>query len=271
MNRIASLPMYDADRAAVEAWWSAISRALHAQGFDNVPSALEWPGDLEALWRDPRLLLGQACGYPLMTKLLHKVQVVGAFRYTAPGCSGIHYRSELIARVDDDAREIEDFRGRIAAVNAFDSHSGGNALRGHVAPLAADGAFFGGLFVSGSHRRSLTAVQSGAADIAAIDCVSLAGFRRHAPDSMVGLRIVGSTAAAPGLPLIAAACTTPAELQSLRSVLSAACRDHALADVRGALFIGGFEVVPASTWQVVEDVRRSASGVLWCEPTMHSS
>jgi ABC-type phosphate/phosphonate transport system substrate-binding protein len=255
--RTASLPMYDADRTAVGQWWHAISLALHAEDVVSVPEALEWPDDLHAHWRDPRLLLSQTCGYPLMTTLLHDVQVVGTFHYTAPGCSGLHYRSDLLVRIDD-ADAIEDFRGRTAAVNALDSHSGCNALRGLVAPHARGGRFFGDWIVSGSHRGSIAALRSGTADIAAIDCVSLAGFRRHAPESLAGLRVLGSTAAAPGLPLVTASSTTPAQLKALRKALVAACHDPLWADVREALFIGGFEAVPAATWQVVEDVRRSA-------------
>lgn len=252
-ERIASLPMYDADRDAVAAWWSGIAHALQAQGVDNVAPALEWPDDLDAHWRDPRVLLSQTCGYPLMTRLKNAVQVVGAFRYTAPGCVGIHYRSELIAR-DGEVDTIESFRGRVAAINSTDSHSGANALKALVAPLAVDNRFFSDLVVTGSHRRSLEAVQSGAADIAAIDCVTLAGLRRYAPATLAGLQSVGTTPSAPGLPLITAATTTAAELQAIRQALASACADPALAEVREALFIGGFEIVAASDWEVVEAI-----------------
>jgi ABC-type phosphate/phosphonate transport system substrate-binding protein len=262
--RIASLPMYDADPAAVDAWWHAISRALRAQGVADVPEALDKPVELDAHWRDPRLLLSQACGYPLVTTLLSTVQVVGAFHYTAPGCSGLDYRSELVARIDD-AKAIEGYRGRVAAINSLDSHSGCNALRGLVAPLARNGAFFADQLISGSHRRSLAALQSGAADIAAIDCVSLAGFRRRDPELLRGLRVVCSTAPAPGLPLVTSATATLAELTALRMALYVACNDATVAEAREALFIGGFQVVSADVWQVIDDVRQSANdlGLAW--------
>lgn len=261
-ERIASLAMYDADRAAAQAWWSVIARELRGAGVDGVPAWLDWPADLAAHWRDPRLLLGQMCGYPLVTAFLEAVQVVGAFRYTAAGCSGIFYRSELIARVESGTG-IESFRGQVAAINSPDSHSGSNALRGLVAPLAVDGSFFGRWHVCGSHRQSLRALRSGLADIAAIDCVSLAAIRRCEPDAMAGLRVLGSTAAAPGLPLVTSATTTPEELATLQGALAAACRDPMAVAVREALFIGGFEIVPASAWQVVEDVRVNANEALW--------
>lgn len=256
--RFASLPMYDADPGAVDAWWRAILRALRAQGMTDLPQSLDKPVDLDAHWRSPRLLLSQTCGYPLVTTLLRDVHVVGAFHYTAPGCSGFHYRSELVARIDD-AEAIEGYRGRVAAINSLDSHSGCNALRGLVAPLARNGAFFAAQLISGSHRRSLAAVQAGAADIAAIDCVSLAGFCRCEPELLRGLRVVCSTASAPGLPLITSATTIPAELNALRRALHAACSDPTVSDVREALFIGGFAVAPANAWQVIDDVRQSAS------------
>jgi len=255
--RIASLPMYDADPEAVEAWWGAIARALRAQGVADVPASLEQPAELDAHWRDPRLLLSQTCGYPLVTSLLHGVQVVGAFRYTAPGCAGFDYRSELMARVDD-AASLAAFAGRTAAINSLDSHSGCNALRGLVAPYARNGAFFADHLISGSHRESLAAVRSGAADIAAIDCVTLAGLRRRDPDLLRGLRVVCSTASAPGLPLVTSVATAPADLAALRKALQAACTDSTVADAREALFIGGFEVASAEAWQVIDEVRRSA-------------
>jgi ABC-type phosphate/phosphonate transport system substrate-binding protein len=258
--RVASLPMYDADPEAVDAWWRAIARALRAQGLADVPEFLDRPADLHAHWRDPRLLLSQTCGYPLVTTLRRTVQVVGAFRYTAPGCSGIDYRSDLVAR-DDDAEAIERYRGRVAAINSPDSHSGCNALRGFVAPLARGGAFFGGQVISGSHRGSLAALRAGTADIAAIDCISLAGLRRQDPALLRGLRVVGSTAAAPGLPLVTSATTSPANLGALRSALHSACIDAQAADARAALFIGGFEVVPVQAWQVIDDVRESAKAL----------
>ena len=255
--RRASLPMYDADPEAVGAWWQAIARALRDQGVADVPLWLDEPPELHAHWRDPGLLLSQTCGFPLVTTLRDDAQVVGAFRYGAPGCSGIAYRSELVARVAD-AQAIEGFRGRVPAVNALDSHSGWNALRGLVAPLARDGTFFAEPVITGSHRRSLAAVQSAEADIAAIDCVTLAGLRRHHPELLRGLRVVGATAAAPGLPLITSRATSPAELAALRQALHAACADPAAADARAALFIDGFEPVPAATWGRIEHVRRSA-------------
>lgn len=248
-TRPAALPMYDADPDAVQRWWQALAEALRAEGVAAVPDQVDWPQDLDAHWRDPRLLLSQTCGQPLVTQLASVVQVVGAFRYAAPGCVGILYRSELMVRNEDPAHCIEDCRGRIAASNGLHSYSGHHAFLQRVAPLAEDGHYFREVVQTGSHRASLAAVRAGRADVCAIDAVTLAGLRRQRPDLLKGMRAVGSTAPAPGLPLVTAVATRPAELQQIRRALHRAAANPKLAGLRDALFIAGFTAAPVGAWQ----------------------
>jgi ABC-type phosphate/phosphonate transport system substrate-binding protein len=253
--------MYDIDRAAVHAWWLGLAAALRAEGLD-VPARLSWPLDLERHWQDPALLLSQACGIPLVTSLIGKVSVVGAFRYTAPGCEGIDYRSELVVRDDDHARSIEDLRDRVAAFNDPRSHSGCIALRALVAPLAHGGRFFLRTIRSGSHRASLGLVRGGRADVAAVDCVSLAALRQRFPGQWDGLRVLSSTAPAPGLPLITSGARPTAELDALRRGLAAACVDPDLAAVRDRLSIDGFERATAEDWACIGAMRAAGTELL---------
>ena len=62
-------------------------------------------------------------------------------------------------------------------------------------------------------------VQSGAADVAAIDCVTYALATRHAPQLAAGLRVLQRTVSAPGLPLIASRALSESQLRDLRDVL----------------------------------------------------
>ena len=103
--------------------------------------------------------------------------MVGAFQYDVPGCTGVFQRSQVVLRADDPSVALADLRGRRVAFNGTDSQSGYNRLRALVAPLARDGHFFGSRLETGAHAESLKSVQDGKADVAAIDCVSLAGFR----------------------------------------------------------------------------------------------
>ncbi|WP_268619559.1 PhnD/SsuA/transferrin family substrate-binding protein, partial [Escherichia coli] len=94
--------------------------------------------------------------------------------------------------------------------------SGYNGLRALIAPLAQDGKFFGAAIASGAHYQSLKLIRSGQADIAAIDSISMELLRRAQPQALEGLKIIGRTAAVPGLPLITAAGTPPEQVEILR-------------------------------------------------------
>ena len=241
--------MYDSNPAAVEHLWALIAARLTAAGLADVPLHPQWPADYHAHWLQPGLLLSQACGYPLVTVLGEKVRVVGAFQYDVPGCTGVFQRSQVVLRADDPSVDLLDLRGRRVAFNGTDSQSGYNSLRALVAPLARDGQFFGSRLMTGSHVESAKAVRDGRADVAAIDCVSLAGFRRYTPDVVQGVRVLTETALYPGLPLIAAVGTDKTTLALLRQVLGQLRRDPAAATPLHDLFITGFEALDFPDYQ----------------------
>lgn len=243
MQPIAALPNYYSNPTALEAFWSALRRRLSEAGLRDLPQALTWPTDLRAHWRDPALLLGQTCGYPLVTELTGQVRVVGSLCHDAPGCQGVRNRSQLVVRADDPATRLEQFRGRTVAYNGSDSQSGYNALRALVAPVAVDGRFFGRGIEAGYHLKAAEAVRDGLADIASIDCVSLAGFRRYLPESVRGLRVLGETDDFVGLPLITALHTDDTTLALLRSALADTIADPANASICADLLLVGFEAL----------------------------
>ena len=256
--RVASLPMYHSNPAAVESLWAAVAAQLRSEGLTDVPLQLAWPVDFHGHWLEPRLLLSQACGFPLVLALGLKVRVVGTFHYNVPGCSGALQRSQIVVRADDPATSLADLRGRCVAFNATDSNSGYNSLRAVVAPLARHGRFFGSGLKTGSHIESIKAVRDGRADIAAIDCVSLAGFARYAPELRQGVRVLMQSDRYPGLPLITASDTDEATLAALRSALAHVVRDPALAQPLEALFITGFEPLDFADYRPCQDMYDAA-------------
>ena len=241
MSHSVNLPMYAVHSLENQALEAAVRELLLARGI-VVSSPSTPPGDLLSHWRQPDLLLSQTCGYPLVT-LLPQVQTVGCFHYSAPGCAGIEYRSLLVARAADNARQLADFRGRRAICNAPDSQSGYNVFLKMVAPLAHEGRFFAAVNFSGSHRQSLIGLQQGAGDVAAIDCVSWALLARHEPAVLDGLRVIGQTPSAPGLPLITGPQTSAQTLAGLRAALRQLVSDARYRERCEAQFICGFSPV----------------------------
>ncbi|XBS71698.1 PhnD/SsuA/transferrin family substrate-binding protein [Acerihabitans sp. KWT182] len=198
---LVSLPMYAVSRADVEAQWQTLRQSLERRGLPVAGVALQWPADLIAHWRDPRLLLSQTCGYPLVT-MLPNVRPVGCFHYDAPGCEGIGYRSFILTRDREKGASLADFKGRRAVCNSADSQSGFHALRGMVRRITGGLNFFSAVNFSGSHENSLAALQRGTADVAAVDCVTYALLQRHRPARIRSLKIIAQSPLTPGLPLI---------------------------------------------------------------------
>ena len=230
---------------------------LHQRG---VQVEVAWPSDLLPHWRDEDLLLSQTCGYPLVA-LLPNVQLVGAFQSSAQGCAGLRYRSWLVTRADDENLTLADFRGRRAVCNSNDSHSGYNALRHVVAPLAQQGKFFSDVQFSGSHRQSLAALRAGHADIAAIDCITWALLRANFPDALRDLAIIGETPLCAALPLITSAQTSADTLEKLRSALSELTGAKRYQPLLAAQLIGGFEVVDRAFYSEVQDWEQQAAAL----------
>jgi len=253
-----SLPMYGVSQEDVLPFWQALRGWLVKLGVKQVPHSLVWPEDLLDHWCDTNLLLSQTCGYPLV-ELLPDVNVVGVFSYQVAECEGPYYRSILIARKDDAGKKLADFRHRKVAFNSEHSQSGYNTLRGLVAPLAEEGKFFAESVASGSHYQSIELVKQGAADIAAIDCISLELLRRANPESLKGIKKVGETALAPGLPLITSAQTSPAQLALLRQALRLTIEDPACAEAREKLLIKDFSVLPRSAYGAISELKQQAA------------
>ena len=260
-RRIAALPMYDFPplHAVTDAFWSAVAARLRAAGVADVPSTLTRDMGHIDTWRDSRLLLGQACQYPLAKSWHEAVRLLAIPAYAAPGCEGSRYRSAIIVRALDPARRLEDLRGRRCAVNETDSNSGSNLLRAAIAPLADHGRFFSSVELSGGHLESASSVASGTADVAAIDCVTYAHIGRLYPELTARLRILDWTPSSPGLPYVTARATDPITLSALRSALAEVQTDPALAAVRATLLQSGIDFAVDEDYT---EVRRLESDAL---------
>jgi ABC-type phosphate/phosphonate transport system substrate-binding protein len=255
--------MYDFPelQSAHDALWMAVAERLKRAGIELVPQNLTRSHDLSALWRDPRLLLGQTCGYPLMTELADLVQLIATPVYRAAGCQGAFHRSAIIVGADDPVAELRGLRGRRCAINGWDSNTGMNLLRATIAPVAEKSVFFKDIVVSGSHRQSLALVAAGAADVAAIDCVTLEHMVRIDPALVAMTRVLAWSPLSPGLPLVSSVTTDAASVDALRRALAGVVADARLSATREALLLDGFEVLPIETYAAVISFETNAAAL----------
>jgi ABC-type phosphate/phosphonate transport system substrate-binding protein len=255
---VASLPMYDLPevRPALDALWAGVARHLRREGVADVP---ERPTNEPTLWRAPDLLLSQCCGADLMGAWADALRPLATPCYRAEGCAGAGYVSVLVVAEEAAIAGLEDLRGRVAAINHPDSHSGSNVLRALVAPLSRGGRFFARVAVSGSHAASLALVATRQADVAAIDCVTHALLARHRPAALAGTRPLCRTASAPAPPFVTRKDAGEELVRRLRSALHGALEDPMLAAARADLLLDGIEVLPPTAYARISAFTRFAA------------
>ncbi len=199
---IASLPMYDWPevRSETASLWSACRDALRGVGFAAPDTLTASPGNPWQHWQAEDLVLSQTCGLPFSARLAGHVSLIGTPSYALPDVAPGMYCSRIVVRADDPAQSVADLTGRRFAFNMRESQSGWAAF---LAAFGDPKMIFDDLIETGAHRASLAAVATGRADAAAIDAVSWALAERHEP-AVQALRVLASTPATPGLPLITA-------------------------------------------------------------------
>ncbi|RJF94923.1 hypothetical protein D3874_00775 [Oleomonas cavernae] len=257
---LASLGMYDQPwlQQANDAIWAVLARQLRLLGV-AAPGRLERTRTLGEIWLDPDLLLGQTCGYPLVTFLAGRVRMVATPCYDTPYTDGPDYRSVIVVRADGGPISLAGLRGARAAVNEATSNSGMNFLRAVVAPLARRGRFFSTVRYTGAHIASMAAVAAGEADVAAIDGVTFTLTARHRPDLVAGLRILTQSPSVPGLPLVTRPDAPDDLVATLRAALDGVIAEPTLAPARAALGLVGFAQVPPERYQAILDLEAEAA------------
>lgn len=256
----ASLPMYNPPEApgASAALWQGLARHFRRAGIADVPDRLVERPPLPEHWLSPDLLFSHTCGYPLTHALSGHVRLLATPCYDAPGCEDASYCSFLVVPADSPVASLAQLRGKRAAFNTPDSQSGMNALRAVVAPLAENGRFFAEVIETGSHARSLDLVAAGGADVATIDCVSLALYRLHGRPSVSRVRALCQTPGAPSLPFITSGSASHETVMRLRDGLRAAMADPAMRDARHALLLRDVMLLPDSAYEPILEMERTA-------------
>lgn len=256
--------MYNVTQQHERLWRALLTDALAAFSRAGGPRNVSLPnapyGELAQLWRRRDVLLTQTCGFPYRVLGLHEaVHLVATPVFDVEGCDGPRYRSVLVvstAAWERGAKALTSCFGLRAACNGADSHSGMNALRHAVAEYARDGRFFSSVLWTGSHSESLKAVSDARADIAAIDCITLALLRDARPDLLDDIRVIGMSASAPGLPLIASRALGKNHLEPLRDALSHAVEGDP--DRARALRLRGFVALSTEDYADIERMANEA-------------
>jgi phosphonate transport system substrate-binding protein len=135
------------------------------------------------------------------------------------------YFCDVVVRRDAPVRSFAGLRGRSWAYNDVCSLSGYHSLLGRLAEAGEDEGFFGRMFRSGSHLKSIEAILRGEADAAAIDSNVLSLRLREDPDLRGSLRVIEAWGPFPIQPVVVRSTLEPELKEGLRSSLLAVSAD----------------------------------------------
>ena len=211
-----------------------------------------------AVLRDPALLFGHTCGYPLMTQLLDAFTPFCTARFNVPGTEGKCYSSQIIVNAESSIDTLAASEGGIVALNNADSNSGMNALRYELAQIGAQPGFFADTLMTGGHLHSLEAVAEGRADLAAIDCVTFQLIVDAYPALVDRVRSIGFSVKTCGLPFVLPTREASANLKSLYTEALNEALQQLSPESRQCLHLEGFETVELADYASILEIENDA-------------
>jgi ABC-type phosphate/phosphonate transport system substrate-binding protein len=225
---IAALAMYPFHplRPSFERLWDEVRSRL------SFPApALDWETEPDDACKRDDLVLGQTCGWPLVTDLATLVQVVGTFDVAVEEAVDGTYRSVLVSSLGSDLPGILHRPDLRVAVNAPQSLSGWISLQ--AVALAHDVAL-DDVEWTGAHARSVEALRAGRCHLAAIDAVSWSFLDQR------DLHVVGQCPRIPCLPLVTSRSSSRTVVGDLRDALTSVVSDPSMATTCATLKIRRF-------------------------------
>jgi ABC-type phosphate/phosphonate transport system substrate-binding protein len=249
----ASLPMYNIPemRQAFRQFWAVLRQAALRRGLDHLPADLDISAPAVPDRIGGEVVFSQVCGFPLLTRLRGQAQILLTPIYDAPGCDGPTHTAFFIVRADARFQRLEDLRGCAIAVNSLLSNSGMNLPRRSIADIARGRPFFGSVLMTGSHTASIEKIASGEADVASIDCVTDAVFRRYRPAIMDGIRILASSVPSPALPFVTSSSTDERAAAILRECLASMPGNREGREACAGILIRGFAALGESDYRAI--------------------
>jgi ABC-type phosphate/phosphonate transport system substrate-binding protein len=257
----ASLPMYNLPemRAVNAQFWEALRGLLLEAGLTDVPDTLIFERGPVPPFLEPELLFSQTCGYPLETVFKGQAIRLGAPVYDAPGCQGPTHCAFFLVRADSPAQSLADLKGGVFLLNSPVSNSGMNLPRRALAEIAGGKPFFRAVTETGGHPASLERLLRGEGDVASIDCVTYAFWRKYRPEAAAQVRVLAKTPPSPAIPFVTSVATPPAIVDILQAALRTLGNESRYAAVCAGLMITAIEDVPDAAYRGLLDYEREAA------------
>ena len=257
-SRFIACGMYALNDETKYAWQAVFDRFLPLVELDGpFERQLRFDFD-ESVLRDPGLLIGHTCGYPLMTRLQDALRPFCLPCFDVPGVTGKRYCSQFVVPADSAIETLQQCRDKIVAINSRSSNSGMNVLRYALAKLGARPGYFSDVLMTGSHPASVEAVASNRAQLAAIDSVSYQLIADQNPALVSSLRIIGNSEQTCGLPFVVPASQYSRQACANFVIALNQALTQLPAELRETLHLARFESVGLDDYQSILELEKFA-------------
>jgi ABC-type phosphate/phosphonate transport system substrate-binding protein len=243
---IANARMYAVSAQAAELWRALFSAVITQAGLKIEVIEHAPPKGLDDLWRRTDMAAVFMCGLPYSCANPKPALIAAPVPSPAEFAGRPEYWSELVVRSDSPFGDLESTFGGRLALTAPNSQSGyAAALQCLMARDMARDLRVGSarlplyreiIAPTVNPLGAVTAVISGAADVAPIDAYAYRLLQKHRSDLTSKLRTVASTARTPIPPLVASI----EGLDALRAAFTAAHRNPALRPLLAGLELSNF-------------------------------
>jgi ABC-type phosphate/phosphonate transport system substrate-binding protein len=258
MTLIANARMYSVSPSAAAAWRALLARVIEAAGVAMEIVDHAYPATLNDLWARPDLGCALMCGWPFVREGSVKTLLAAPVPAAAGARGQPVYRSDFIVAREAPFQRLEDTFGHRFAFNTEESHSGYNAPRAHLAKYAARAPLFRELVgPMVTYQRVVAALADGAAEVAAIDSLSLEMIRHHAPELAAKVRVIDATAPSP-IPAFVASGLGADEAARVRAALLRLNAGEVGRKLLRDVCLTGFAEVDPERYQATQAMERAA-------------
>ena len=246
---ISNARMYCVTSEVTDHWKRLLESVIGAAGcamtyLDYPPSA-----PIDGLWARGDLGAVMMCGLPFSQRVPQPQIVAAPVPAYGTEPRKAEYWSEFVCRRDSGFDTLESSFGSRIALTTHGSQSGYFAALQHLSAYRRRAPLFRELIAPAyTPQGAVSAVVSGRADLAPVDCYSLALMRQYQPDMIADLVVISQTEPRPIPCLVASGAPDPL-LQN--SLLSAHTQPH-LRELLDQLLLERFVLPSAKSYRVLD-------------------
>ncbi len=244
----------------------------HSDGWEEIEAFVAWLSKKTGFHFHPLLVnnyseltnilkknpsaLGWTCGLPFVQdekEFSQKLIAVPLFNGEPV------YHSLVVTRKDNIEKSLHDFKDKVLAYSDNRSNSGWLApsVELYKAGVEDLSNYFSFIIKTGLHENSIVAIESGAADVAAVDEYVWVQYMKKHPDKSKELIVLNTLGPFPFTPIVSGSNVSDAVIESIQAVLTTMNDDQQGQAILDRFGLDGFVVKNSSFYDPIREMLKT--------------